>query len=389
MRHHTDNLTPIVDWMRQERHRLHAMPELSGFEHATAGLIKNHLEDCYPDLLVSGLGGQGVAALFRGRKPGPRILVRAELDAIPVSESTNKPYASAFPGRAHLCGHDGHMAILLGLARWLHDIPPAAGEVVLLFQPAEETGQGAGAVLEDPLFQPLIPDYVLALHNIPGAPAGQVILRDPTFACASRGVKIDFQGITSHAAHPEQGRNPYEAMHQLHAYMKKYLSTGAFSGLAQCTLVHMSLGEPAYGISPGQGRILFTLRAETDKDMGSLTNTLEKLTAEMAKKYRLTFSLTHHENFPATLNDPAINRLIALSAAEAGLDCTYLEKPFRWSEDFGHFTARYPGSLFGLGAGETHPDLHRPDYDFNDDLLETATRLYRILINKLMWPDPA
>lgn len=129
------------------RHRLHRRPEISGEERATAAEIVAALEPTRPDGIVTGLGGHGVAAIYEGREPGPTVMVRAELDALPIEELSDLPHRSQVPGKGHLCGHDGHMTILAGLARGLGRARPQRGRAVLLFQPAEETGAGAAAVM--------------------------------------------------------------------------------------------------------------------------------------------------------------------------------------------------------------------------------------------------
>ena len=178
------------------RHALHRQPELSGHEADTARLIATHLQATNPDRLVTNLGGHGVAALYDSGQPGPTVMLRAELDALPISEASGVPHASERPGFGHLCGHDGHMAILMGRA----GTRPARGRLVLLFQPAEETGAGARAVLDDPAFAALRPDYAFALHNMPGLPLGAVAVAPGPVSCASVGWRIAVAGREAHAA---------------------------------------------------------------------------------------------------------------------------------------------------------------------------------------------
>jgi amidohydrolase len=156
------------------RRQLHRQPELSGQEQETAAMILSALKALSPTGLVTGLGGHGVAAVFDSGKTGPTVLFRAELDALPIVEESGVAWTSLVPGTAHLCGHDGHMAMLVGLGRLLHRQPIESGRVVLMFQPAEENGSGARAVVADPHFADIAPDWAFAIHNEPGLSFGYV-----------------------------------------------------------------------------------------------------------------------------------------------------------------------------------------------------------------------
>ena len=168
------------------RHRLHRRPEISGEERETAATIVEFLKPTGPDRIVTELGGHGVAAIYEGAEPGPTVLIRAELDALPIEELSDSDHRSEIPGKGHLCGHDGHMTILAGLARGLQRNPPQKGRAILLFQPAEETGAGAAAVMADPKFEEIVPDYAFSLHNRPGVPVGHARISEGAANCASR-----------------------------------------------------------------------------------------------------------------------------------------------------------------------------------------------------------
>jgi amidohydrolase len=184
------------------RRELHRHPEVSGEEAETARRVREALLLAKPDRIVSNLGGHGVAAVYEGAIPGPTVMIRAELDGLPIEELSDLAYRSTVSGKGHLCGHDGHMSILMALATALGQKRPTKGRVVLLFQPAEENGAGAAAVLADPEFATLKPDMALSLHNFPGIRLGHVLLRDGPVNCASRGMKIVLKGKTSHASYP-------------------------------------------------------------------------------------------------------------------------------------------------------------------------------------------
>jgi amidohydrolase len=236
------------------RHDLHRIAEPSAKEGRTAARLIQELRPLQADCVLEGLGGQGVGATFEGTEPGPTVLFRADMDALPIDETIPMEHASLTPGVAHKCGHDGHMTIALGVARRFSRCRPTRGRLAVLFQPSEENGMGAARVLKDAAFASIRPDIALALHNLPGFELGQVVLRSGPFACASRGLTINLLGATSHAAEPQLGKSPALALAQVILAW-----TGArqlFTGLeesAQATVIHAVLGSLAFGTSPGDG----------------------------------------------------------------------------------------------------------------------------------------
>ncbi|MFZ0452280.1 MAG: amidohydrolase, partial [Ignavibacteriaceae bacterium] len=194
------------------RRELHTNAELSGMEKNTSEKIKTFIAKLNPDEIISDLAGNGIAFIFKGKDEGKTILFRSELDALPIHEQNNFEYKSLTENVAHKCGHDGHMAILSGLASLLKNNKLKKGKIVLLFQPAEETGEGAKVVLEDKKFIAVKPDYVIALHNLPGFPINSVIIKPGIFASASKGMIIKLAGKTSHASEPEHGISPVPAI---------------------------------------------------------------------------------------------------------------------------------------------------------------------------------
>jgi amidohydrolase len=370
------------------RRRLHAAAELSGQEEKTAALLERELTACRPDQVVTGLGGHGLAAVFAGRDPGPTVLLRCDTDALPLPDRTDLPHASRTPHVSHKCGHDGHMAMLVGLAQRLASAPPARGRAVLLFQPAEEIGAGARRVLDDPLFAALRPDRVLAVHNLPGYELGTVVVRKGAFAAASRGLTIDLAGASSHAAEPEQGRSPAQAAAALvQAISALPQLEASLSQGAKATVVGLQVGGPAFGTSPGTGTVMVTLRSFSDEVMARLSDRCTRLAENIATAHDLQCSLSWSEDFPATVNDPDSVALVADAARSAGLLVVERQEPFAWSEDFGHFTAAHPGALVGLGSGRDQPALHHPEYDFPDPLLPVGVEFWHAALDRLLQQD--
>lgn len=373
-----------MDNYRELRQSLHRLPEISGKEKNTAGAILAFLEKYHPDKIVTGIGGYGIVALFNGKHTGLRVMVRCELDALPIPETLDIPHRSEAKGVSHKCGHDGHMAIVAGLAEYYHLHPPEAGSVMLLFQPSEETGEGAERVLNDPKFREFLPDYVLALHNLPGYSLGEIILRPGVFASASSGLHFHLQGQTAHAAEPEKGRSPALAVAQLIQALSAIPQFHtSLHEATQVTVIQARVGEIAYGTSPGEGDVRATLRAHSQEVIDHLQEKAIELAKHTAATYGLELSVNATELFPSTKNDAEVLKIIDKSARQAGLNIHYKDIPFAWSEDFGHFTARYKGALFGLGAGENHPVLHHPDYDFPDELIELGVNIFIRVIKEL------
>lgn len=378
--------------LRALRRRLHRLAEPSGAEARTAALVAQELRACNPAVLLEGLGGHGLAAAWDapGRPAGPVVLLRAELDAVPVPETIPLAHASLTPGTAHKCGHDGHMAMLLGVARRLASLPPPRGRVVLLFQPAEETGAGAAAVARDPRLRALRPEWLFALHNLPGYGEGTVLARPGAFAAGSAGLRVRLRGRTAHAAEPSRGRSPGRAMSELITTLVT-LPPGAGEALELVTVTHARLGEPAFGVAPGEAEVLATLRSDDDRALAALRRRAAAAARAVAGRHGLSCTLSWEEVFPVAWNDPAATALVRGAARQAGLRAARpRESAFRWSEDFGVLARLGRGALFGLGAGRGQPGLHAERYDFNDALLPVGVDLlHRLALLALQEPPAA
>jgi amidohydrolase len=367
------------------RRRLHRHPEISGAERETAHRITDALGPCAPDSLLTALGGHGIAATYEGMAPGPTVLFRCELDALPIAETGAASHRSTVPGTGHLCGHDGHMAIVVGLARLLARARPARGRTVLLFQPAEETGAGAAAVIADPRFAAIAPDYAFALHNLPGLSLGHVSLIPGPVACASRGMEITLAGTSAHASQPETGTSPMMALARLMPALTA-LSHGtvAARGFTLATVTHARMGAPAFGIAPGEAVLHATLRTLTDDGMAALVAQAETLVEEAARAQGLSAEIAWHDIFAHCENHPEATRRIAAALDALGLPHDGRGLPMRPSEDFGQFGHAACAAMLFLGAGVDHPALHNPDYDFPDDLIPLGARIFHRIARDLL-----
>jgi amidohydrolase len=367
------------------RHELHSRAELAGEETETGRIIHRFIEPFEPTDLVTQLGGTGLAAVFEGPAKGPSLMFRAELDAVPVAEEVESDHRSRRSGVSHACGHDGHMAIVAGLAAHLHRHPLRSGRVILLFQPAEETGAGAQAVLDDERFEEIAPDWIFALHNLPGENFGEIQIKDGVFAAGSVGVILRFSGRTSHAAYPEQGLSPAPAVADLIRELTALADVvPSADSLAKITVIHARVGEPAFGTSPGEAEVMATLRSDREDVLDRLREEVLERARQIADAHSLELAHSWTESFPVTLNHPEAVALIEEVAKTGGVALRLRDRAYPWTEDFGRFTRRFKGALFGLGEGSDWPALHSPQYDFSDELIPIGIGFFEGLIERIL-----
>lgn len=366
----------------QLRHKFHQYPELSNKEFKTAELINKFMQENSPDKEYR-VGSTGRLFVYESGINGPVTVFRADMDALPIQETGDVVYKSTVNGVGHMCGHDGHMSILLGLAKHISTVRPQSGTVALLFQPAEECEQGAADVVAEHVFKALVPDMIFGIHNIPGFVKNSVIVKQNTFAAASKGMVIKLFGKTSHAAEPEKGINPAQAISEIVSdFNHLCASCMMFEDMVNLTVVNIQLGEIAFGTSPGYGEIRVTLRAYRNGDMKILTNECEDIISVVCEKERLRSKVYYVEDFPATVNNDSCNKLIINSAKDNNFKVVTLEQPNSWSEDFGYYTNVYKGGFFGIGAGINHAALHNSDYDFPDEIIETGISMLFTIYKK-------
>lgn len=374
----------MIDEIIKLRHELHQNPELSGSESQTARRIAQFLSLYQPDELHTGIAGTGIAAVYKGGEAGSTLLFRCDMDALPIHEVSDESYKSANIGVAHLCGHDGHIAMVSGLAKRLHDKPIRKGRVILFYQPEEENGRGAQRSIEDLKKLGLIPDYAFAIHNIPKYPFGSIILGKYTFSAASKGMIVKLTGKNAHAAYPESGINPSAAVAEIIQLLNGLMDVGLFNGFVLATIVHVRIGEVAFGTSPGYAEVMATLRAFDNSDMNKLSDYAVSSTKTIAKKHNLSVDIQFADEFPATACSPELTHKIERIAENLNQEVIFIDNPNRWSEDFAHFTSLVPSVIFGLGVGENHPDLHTNSYDFPDDVIPYGIDIMEGIISKFL-----
>jgi len=372
-----ENLNNRLESLIRFRKELHKNPELSGKEIETAERIVSFLDQYPPDEMQTNVGGTGIIAIYKGTEEGKSILFRCELDALPIKETNSFEHKSVKNSISHKCGHNGHMSILCGLASELHHQRPEKGNVILLFQPAEENGSGAKKIANDGKFKVLQPDFVFALHNLPGFTKNQIVVKDGTFSCAVKSMIIRLKGKVAHASEPENGINPALAIASIiQQFEAKNQSDKTKDSFTIITPVYSSFGQKSYGVSAGKGEVHFTIRCQTNKEIEKLSNKLQNLTEEVAKKHQLDLKIKWTESFQANENNADANNFIKNASKVLSLNVFEKDTPFSWGEDFGLFTQLYKGAMFGLGAGKEIPALHHSDYDFPDEIISTGVKLF-------------
>lgn len=373
------------------RHDLHHHAQVSAHEEYAHDLVVRHLQSLSPTRHWSYVGtnetgrAYGVAAVWGNAPSNPTIVFRADSDALPILETTALPYGSKNTGQAHKCGHDGHTTVLLALANKVdaafgdaHN-PIAPHNVLLLWQPEEETGLGSQKMLDAGILQGYNVKAVYAIHNIPGYAENEVVLVKNTFAAASAGLEVHLQGRQTHASTPEKGINPGVAVAHL---VERFQALNAKNPFRQSTLIYINLGSEAFGTSAGEATMAFTLRAFANKDMKDLLQEAQRMAQREAEAAGLRCNINLREPFYATENTPAVVEQVESTCRRLGRSIAHRTEPFRWSEDFANYLMHYPGAMFGIGSGVSHAELHHPDYDFPDALIEpTAELFYQLIID--------
>ncbi|SFM88624.1 hippurate hydrolase [Izhakiella capsodis] len=370
------------------RHQLHAHPELGYQEHKTAALVAGELRQ-YGLQVHTGLATTGVIGTLENG-PGPVIGLRADMDALPVSERGGAPWRSQTEGIMHACGHDGHTAMLLAAARYLSTHRYFSGTVRFIFQPAEENLGGARKMIGDGLFSRFPMDAIYGMHNWPGLPVGHIALNPGAMMASLDAFTITLQGKSCHAAMPENGADPIVAAAQLIMALQT-IPARRLSPLASAVIsVTQINGGEAINVIPDRVTLSGTLRClqnDVRQEIKALiASFVDSLTTPMDIKSTLTFS----GDYPVTSNDPAA-ALRVRECARSLLPADHLHwniNPSMASEDFACMLEHCPGAYFWIGADGALPwaPLHNANYDFNDAVLPHGIAFWIGLVEHLCPP---
>jgi hippurate hydrolase len=360
------------------RRKLHAAPELSREEHATSALIAGLLEDWGYEV-ARGVGGTGIVATLSNGAGERTIGLRADMDALPIAETTGVPYASGSPGVMHACGHDGHMAILLAAAKELADKRDFSGTVRLIFQPAEEVG-GAVEMIADGLFERFPVDAIFAMHNWPGIPAGEFRFTfGPTMASVDW-IIITIKGHGGHGALPHDAVDPIVAASSLVMALQTIVARNVDPMETAVVSVCMIHGGTQPNVIPDKVELQLTTRAFSDKVRDRIRDRIKVLAEGHAASYGATAEVNHPPGFPALINpeeETAFAQQIAIR--HFGEDRVATVPPRMVSEDFAFMLDKKAGSYLFVGNGPS-AELHSPRYDFNDAIIEPAARYWVALV---------
>ena len=362
----------IAGW----RHDFHTHPEILFDVQRTAGKVEALLAEFGCDEIVTGMGRTGVVGIIKGRtnKSGRTIGLRADMDALPITEKTGAPYASQTAGKMHACGHDGHTAMLLGAAKYLAETRNFDGQIAVIFQPAEEGGGGGREMVADGLMDRFGIDEVYGMHNWPGMPVGQFGIREGGIMAATDRFSIDIEGLGGHAARPQTTVDPVMIAAQLIGALQTIVSRNVDplkSAVVSVTV--MEAGE-ADNVIARTARLKGTVRTLDSDVQDFIEAKLNTFVPQFAEAFGAKASVTYLRGYPVTVNTARETQFAAMIAGEiAGVDRVDTDvAPSMGGEDFSFMLEQRPGAYIFLGNGDSS-ELHTDNYDFNDDAIPLGT----------------
>ncbi|KAB2705493.1 MULTISPECIES: M20 aminoacylase family protein [Brucella] len=357
----------IAAWRR----KLHQNPELLYEVHETAQFVEDKLKSFGCDLVETGVGRTGVVGIIKGRHgDGPAIGLRADMDALPITETSGVEWVSQNPGKAHSCGHDGHTSMLLGAAQYLAETRNFRGSVALLFQPAEEGGAGGLAMVEDGVMDRFNISEVYGIHNMPGLPVGQFAMRKGPIMAATDEFDLFITGRGGHAAQPHRTIDPILAGSQLMIALQGIVSRNVDPLDSLVISVTKFIAGEAYNVIPEKATLSGTVRTLKKETRAFAERRIREAAAGIAAATGVEITVRYKNNYPVTYNHDAQTefaaRVASAVAGEGKVDESV--EPMMAAEDFSYMLEARPGAYIFLGNGDT-PGLHHPAYDFNDDAI--------------------
>jgi len=380
------DLQPDIQAWRRE---IHEHPELLYDVHRTAAFVADRLREFGCDEVATGLGRTGVVGVIKGRKPADsadiRVIgLRADMDALPITEATDLPYASKTPGLMHACGHDGHTAMLLGAARYLAETRNFAGDAVVIFQPAEEGGAGAAAMIKDGLMDRFAIDQVYGMHNGPGIPVGSFAIRPGPIMAATDSVDIRIEGLGGHAARPHICIDSVMVGAQLITALQSIVSRSVDPlESAVISICEFHAGD-ARNVIPQTAVLKGTVRTLTKKVRELVEKRIREVVAGVAQITGARIDLTYERGYPVTVNHAAQTDVAIEVAKEiAGEANVHETPPMMGAEDFSYMLEARPGAFIFCGNGDS-AGLHHPAYNFNDEAIVFGTSYWIKLVENTL-----
>jgi hippurate hydrolase len=382
-----EEIAGVLPEMIALRHHIHQHPELAFEEHATSQLVAERLA-AWGYEVHRGLGGTGVVGQLRQGSGSRSIGIRADMDALPITEATGLAYASLHHGKMHACGHDGHTATLLAAARHLAQTRRFSGTLNLIFQPAEEGGGGARRMVEEGLFQRFPCDAVFALHNAPGMPVGTLGFRSgPTLASADK-VVITLQGRGGHAAMPHYSADPIVAGASVVMALQSIVARNVDPLQSAVVTVGLFQSGTVNNVIPASARLELSVRALDREIRKLLQQRIREVAAQQAASFGVAAEVDYQEGYPVLVNTAAETAFAARVATElVGPERVALDKPaVMGSEDFAYMLEHRPGCYLFLGNGDGAGScmVHNPGYDFNDAAMETGAAFWSLLAERFL-----
>ncbi|MCC6305161.1 MAG: amidohydrolase [Rhodobacteraceae bacterium] len=382
-----NRIAALAPEMTGWRRDLHRRPEL-GFDcHETATYVAARLRAMGVDELHEGIATSGLVAVIAGRGEGPTVGLRADMDALPIAEATGLAHASEVAGVMHACGHDGHTAMLLGAAAYLAETRAFRGRVALIFQPAEEAGSGAAAMVREGIMERFEIAEVYALHNAPNRPLGHVATTPGPIMAAVDTFRIDIRGRGGHAAMPHETADPIVAAVAIVQAIQTIVSRNHRATDDLVVSVTRLVAGTADNIVPGTAWLGGTVRSFAGEVQAMVRRRLAEIVAGTAAAHGVAAGLAYEVGDPATVNDPARAAFAAAVAAEvvgaANVDPAAPRE--MGAEDFAHMLVARPGAYLFLGQGDG-PPVHHPGYDFNDAVLPFGASLLARLVERALPP---
>ncbi|MHC1550488.1 M20 aminoacylase family protein [Phyllobacterium sp. K27] len=368
------------------RHHLHANPELSFEEAETARFVAEKLE-AWGYEVSKNVGGHGVVARLTAGVGTKSIAIRADMDALPIEEQTNHPYASKFTGKMHACGHDGHTTVLLGAAEYLARTRRFSGTVNLIFQPAEEAGgwSGAQAMIADGLFERFPFDAIFGLHNHPGAPEGTWLMRSGPLMAAADTVEMKVHGKGGHASRPHLTIDPVVVACNIVVALQSVVSRNVDPTQTAVVTVGAIHGGEAANVIPESARLLITVRSFDPGIRDLLETRITALANAVAEGYGARAEINYTRGNPVVVNSETETEFARIVAEElVGADKVSICPLIPGSEDFSHFLQHKPGSFLRLGNGVNSAILHSDKYDFADESLTVGAAMWARLTERYL-----
>ncbi|MET1411769.1 M20 aminoacylase family protein [Roseibium sp. HPY-6] len=380
----TTNLLPDLVALR---HHLHSIPEIGLSEFKTSDVIANELTSLGYEV-TRGLAKTGIVASLTNGNGTKSIGIRADFDALPISEQTGADYASTHPGVMHACGHDGHTTILLGAARMLAERRNFEGTVHLIFQPAEENFGGAKLMMEDGLFTRFPCDAVFGLHNEPSLPFGNFAFREGQMMAAADECKITVVGRGGHGAEPHLAADPIVCGASIIMALQTIISRNTHPSQPAVITVGTFNGGDASNVIPERAEMCLTVRALDPDARDDLEERVRTVAKGQAASYGMHVEVDYERFYPPLVNPKAETAYVrAFAQRFAGADKVHdMLHPIMGSEDFSYFLEERPGCYFLMGTarGENDPPLHHPKYDFNDDALPVGAAFWTELVEDFL-----